>query len=486
MKFFKKINILKLFFLFSTWNLFSEQISGYVYYNQKPISDVNILIKNSFHSTTSDENGKFTLDVNIGDIIVFSHVVAETKEIKVNNFNSKKIKLKQKLNNLYEVKITSVNKELKKDKTQKVYTAFGTINLRGVGYRVYSINIQDIRNSAAELPQTLMGRIPIINSVTNQGVILRNGRYALWDIDGMLFQGLPPYIDTRLIESIYVIPGGAGTVMYGSRGVGGVIVVNTINYRSKINRTYHPRLKYLNPDKIDLPYKQENISKIFNTEINSDSLRLMSFIYKNNNNNLALRINRWLLAKEPNNIKSYRDVAESLLQLNKKNEAWNLYKIFLLKKINEIDKSSFDIIYHDMERFYHSFGMKKIIGKGFESQKKIFKNYKNETRIVFEWTVPNEMIAIEILNPKNELIKLQLGNNFNENSRIEEIFIDETLKGNWVLNLSILGENLDLKGYLKVTIYKNWIFANSNPPEAKIFFLENLDLSKYKLINFKI
>ena len=107
-----------------------------------------------------------------------------------------------------------------------------------------------------------------------------------------------------------------------------------------------------------------------------------------------------------------------------------------------------------MERFYHSFGMKKIIGKGFESQKKIFKNYKNETRIVFEWTVPNEMIAIEILNPKNELIKLQLGNNFNENSRIEEIFIDETLKGNWVLNLSILGENLDLKGYLKVTIYK--------------------------------
>ena len=215
-----------------------------------------------------------------------------------------------------------------------------------------------------------MGRIPIINSVTNQGVILRNGRYALWDIDGMLFQGLPPYIDTRLIESIHVIPGGAGTVMYGSRGVGGVIVVNTINYRSKIYRTYHPRLKYLNPDKIDLPYKQENISKIFNTEINSDSLRLMSFIYKNNNNNLALRINRWLLAKEPNNIKSYRDVAESLLQLNKKNEAWNLYKIFLLKKINEIDKSSFDIIYHDMERFYHSFGMKKIIGKGFESQKK--------------------------------------------------------------------------------------------------------------------
>lgn len=316
MKFFKKINILKLFFLFSTWNLFSEQISGYVYYNQKPISDVNILIKNSFHSTTSDENGKFTLDVNIGDIIVFSHVVAETKEIKVNNFNSIKIKLKQKLNNLDEVKITSVNKKLKKDKTQKVYTAFGTINLRGVGYRVYSINIQDIRNSAAELPQTLMGRIPIINSVTNQGVILRNGRYALWDIDGMLFQGLPPYIDTRLIESIHVIPGGAGTVMYGSRGVGGVIVVNTINYRSKINRTYHPRLKYLNPDKIDLPYKQENISKIFNTEINSDSLRLMSFIYKNNNNNLALRINRWLLAKEPNNIKSYRDVAESLLQLN--------------------------------------------------------------------------------------------------------------------------------------------------------------------------
>ena len=263
--------------------------------------------------------------------------------------------------------------------------------------------------------------------------------------------------------------------------------MNTIDYRHKNDKMYYPRLKYFNPHQIKLPYKKENISKMFNTsEISTDSLRLISYLYEKSDNNIALRLNRLLLVKDPNNIKSYRDVAESLLQFNKKNEAWNLYEIFLQKRTNDIDKTSFDIIFHDMERLYHSFGMNKVIGKGFESQKTSLKDdYKNETRIVFEWTVPNEMISIEILNPKNESIKIQLGNYLNKNSRIEEIFIDETLKGNWRLNLSILEENLDLKGYLKVTIYKNWISTNRTPPVSKIFLLENLTSTNYKLLRLK-
>ena len=471
--------------MFYSLSTFSQKVTGYVYYDQKPISDVNIFVKDSFSRTTSDENGKFTLNVKIGDIIIFSHIAMETKEIKIHNYNSIKINLNLKLNNLDEVEITAVNRKLKN--SQKVYTAYGIMNLRGVGHSVYSINMEAIKNSATELPQALMGRIPTNHNVTNQGVILRNGRsFALWDIDGVLFDGLPPFIDIKSIESIHVIIGGAGTVRYGTRGSGGVIIINTIDYKRKKNKIYYPKLKYFKPDQVNLPHKRENISKIFNnSKISIDSLRLISHIYqKNNHDALALKINRLLLVKDSNNIKSYRDVAESLLQSNKKNEAWYLYKIFLEKEVNITDKTSFDIIFHDMERLYHPFGMKKIIGKGFESQKKSLEDYKNETRIVFEWTVPNEMISIEIHNPKNESINLQLGSKLNKSLKIEEIFIDETLKGNWRLNLNKKGD-LNLNGYLKVTVYKNWISTNSKPPDSKVFSLRNLSFDNYKLFNLK-
>ena len=51
-----------------------------------------------------------------------------------------------------------------------------------------------------------------------------------------------------------------------------------------------------------------------------------------------------------------------------------------------------------MERLYHVYGLKKKI-KNF-STSKIFSDIKNDIRIVFEWTIPNEKINIEIINPK--------------------------------------------------------------------------------------
>ena len=78
-----------------------------------------------------------------------------------------------------------------------------------------------------------------------------------------------------------------------------------------------------------------------------------------------------------------------------------------------------------------------------------------ETRVIFEWTVPNESLSIEIINPNNQSIHFPLGNNTAQLSSIQELFLDGKIKGNWKMNLNV-NEDIELNGSLKVTIYQNW------------------------------
>lgn len=475
--------MLKLLFilLLFTWSVNSQEITGYVYHKGNPISNVHVFVKNSTIKTLSDKKGKFTIKAKKEDLIIFSHIGILSKEIKIKNFDTVKINLKTQINTLEEVKI--INSNNKVDKPELIQTAFGKINVRGAGYAVHSISKKDIERSTGELPQILVGKIPNYR-LTNDGVILRGG-FALWDIDGMLFEGLPPYLDPQEIESVHVITSPAGTFYrYGERGRSGVIIVNTIKNNLKTSKNSYPQLNFLKFKRFKIPSKKKFTKSIKEGKNNIDSLRLMAFVYQNKENfKKALNINRFILTNNPNDIKSYRDLSEVLLKMNKKNEAWNVYKVFLKKEEN-IDNTSFNIIYHDMERLFHSYNLKKTKGSTFESQKKSSKFYEKETRIVFEWTVAKQNLSIEVVNPKNHSINFQLGDNSVKNCSIEEFFIDETLKGNWQLNLSKLNEN-KLNGLLKVTIYRNWISSDKIIPEVKFFELSKATQIKYKLLNLK-
>ena len=81
-----------------------------------------------------------------------------------------------------------------------------------------------------------------------------------------------------------------------------------------------------------------------------------------------------------------------------------------------------------MERLYHSYGLKKTIGNKFDSKINPLMN-EYETRVIFEWTVPNESLSIEIINPNNQSIHFPLGNNTAQLSSIQELFLMEKLKG---------------------------------------------------------
>jgi hypothetical protein len=78
-------NHLVLFFLFFTAILYSQEkralISAKVYFDNEAISDVHIINKNSNQGTITDDFGVFEIPVLIGDILEFTHLNLEKKEV---------------------------------------------------------------------------------------------------------------------------------------------------------------------------------------------------------------------------------------------------------------------------------------------------------------------------------------------------------------------------------------------------------------------
>ena len=215
-----------------------------------------------------------------------------------------------------EVEIKSTNK---KNKPKTIISRFREIEVDKVGYTAYSFSGEDIRSySNIGIAEALVGRVPNFQ-ITNEGVILRsrgfnNQQYALWEIDGIVFSGIPPYINPSTIENVFVVPSASATIGYGKRAGGGLIVVNTTRY--KINYENKKQLKQLNffskESKSNLPNNKEGLYEIVNSSNNDlNKLRLAAYAYQKQGNAVfALRLYRLILSLDQRKTKSYRNVAE--------------------------------------------------------------------------------------------------------------------------------------------------------------------------------
>ena len=57
-----------------------QTISGTVSDDSGPLPGVNVLVKGTTNGTQTDFDGKYTINANIGDVLVFSYVGITTSE----------------------------------------------------------------------------------------------------------------------------------------------------------------------------------------------------------------------------------------------------------------------------------------------------------------------------------------------------------------------------------------------------------------------
>ncbi|HCE53627.1 MAG TPA: SusC/RagA family TonB-linked outer membrane protein [Lutibacter sp.] len=220
------------------------QVSGTITDANGALPGVSITVKGKPSGTVSGLNGKYTMEVNSNDILVFSFLGYKTAIIPVDSRSQIDVQLQEDMTALQEVQINAGYYSVKEsDRT-------GSIS------KITSSAIE--KQPVSNMLETMQGRMAGVNitqttgtpgggfniQIRGQNSMRSNGNNPLYLIDGVPYSSDPigtginsPVLPTQpsplnsinpdQIESIEVLKDADATAIYGSRGANGVVLITT-------------------------------------------------------------------------------------------------------------------------------------------------------------------------------------------------------------------------------------------------------------------
>lgn len=189
------------------------------------IIGASVIIKGEDTGTTSDMDGRFTLEAPEGAILVISYIGYHTQEVKVRKRSLLRVVLKEDNQLLDEVVVVGYGTVKKSDLTGAV---------SGVSNRQYKNQpVQRVEN-------ILQGRTPGVEVTATSGMpgasmkvrvrgttSINKTSDPLYVIDGIISSSGLDGINPSDIQSMEILKDASSTAIYGSRGSNGVILITT-------------------------------------------------------------------------------------------------------------------------------------------------------------------------------------------------------------------------------------------------------------------
>ncbi|MFV0607496.1 MAG: SusC/RagA family TonB-linked outer membrane protein [Niabella sp.] len=187
----------------------------------KPLQGVTVSIKEKPHSTVTNNDGSFTIDANVGDVVEFSHVGYITQQIVVEP------------NGVYNISMVREAETL----SDLVVVGYSTKKKSEISSAVSYVQGEKLRDvTSTDLGSLIQGKVPGLvsssasgdptaaNSIVIRGTGTINASSApLVVVDGNIGGTYNP----QDVESITVLRDASATGLYGSRAANGVIIVTT-------------------------------------------------------------------------------------------------------------------------------------------------------------------------------------------------------------------------------------------------------------------
>lgn len=203
----------------------SMTVSGLVQDQSGPLPGVNVIVKGTNTGTNTDFDGRYSIQVNQGDILVFTYIGMQTLEADVNQ-NTINIHMSGDENVLEEVVVVAYG--IRKEK-------------KSLSYATSVVNSEEISASNSSVSNMLQGSVPGLQVQSEMGtygtspnIMIRgfssfsNQSQPLYVIEGTPVETdrLEELIDPNDIESVTVLKGAAASAIYGSRAINGVIIID--------------------------------------------------------------------------------------------------------------------------------------------------------------------------------------------------------------------------------------------------------------------
>jgi len=197
------------------------------------------------NETTTDRAGNFRIRAAVGDRIQVSMIGHETARVTLDDLQPTTVRLRKAINNLEDVVVTGYYKRNKESFTgasttitRKDLEKFNTNNIFSVLQSLDPAFKVDQNNAAGSNPNVL----PEI-TIRGVGSVGSNVNTPLVILDGFQVSMERLYdLDINRIESITLLKDASATILYGSRGGNGVVVIETrLPKEGKFTVTYEAR-----------------------------------------------------------------------------------------------------------------------------------------------------------------------------------------------------------------------------------------------------
>ena len=435
-----------------------------------------------------------------------------------------------------------MSKELEKPLKKNISTRFGTLDMEKMGFSVKQMEGSAISRSAQTLMDALEGKFPGVDVVRkypeDYEMVLLRGRALAWDIDGHVYPPTSPpnHIDLHDIKDITIMPLGWSTAKYGRLAPGGVILVRTISntFDEEIKPSNVQPSNQYQDDAIELAtgisskpayvqrivaanslenaydtyiveqkkygsipsfYReasvgfleywknlqlanrvQSNLMEVFPE--NEDALKILAYAYESEGNHVEAKLVYEHIHQLNPSPQAIRDLARVNVVLDQPKEAWQRYKSYINNRETLNDKGLDIIVKREILELVKTHG--EIIGV---DRTKFPSEVLGDLSLIVEWNDPNTQFELQFVGPNQRFFNWNnttgLSKKEAEAGNLSEIFdIENAAQGDWLINMTYMGNQANLPTYLKFTLKNN----QTGKEEIKLITLRQRNV-KYKVMN---
>ncbi|MEH3112993.1 SusC/RagA family TonB-linked outer membrane protein [Pedobacter terrae] len=191
--------------------------------NNQPLPGVSVFEKKTKKTAVTDTNGKYSINVEEGAVLVFSYIGYDNQEVAVDGRQNINITLKESSNTLNEVVAIGYQKVRKSDVT-------GAIS---------SVKASEMNLTSPTVGQALVGKVAGVQVSQTSGAPYSGTKIRVRGIGSINASSDPLYvidgypagnnvsINPEDIETIDILKDAASAAIYGSRASGGVVLITT-------------------------------------------------------------------------------------------------------------------------------------------------------------------------------------------------------------------------------------------------------------------
>ena len=187
------------------------------------LAGVLVAVKGTNRSTLTDDNGAYAIKASRGDVLLFSYIGHERKEVKVGSGET-------------EVVLATIDNTL----DEAVVIGYGTVRKADLAGSVAVMDNKQFKDQpVTRIEDALQGRIAGVE-VVSSGVpggdlkirvrgssSINKSNDPLYVVDGIVRESGLEGLNPEDIQSMQVLKDASSTAIYGSRGANGVVLVQT-------------------------------------------------------------------------------------------------------------------------------------------------------------------------------------------------------------------------------------------------------------------